>query len=102
MSYMVDLIKENLMAVLDIRDAAEIESDQNLMDLGMDSLLAVEISNRLKTIFGRQLSSTLAFEYPTTNALAEHILSVFFTGEDLSDEPVAGNIERRRFRKRSY
>jgi hypothetical protein len=41
--------------------------------MGMDSLMAVELSNRLKAQLGQALPTTLAFEYPTIHALANYL-----------------------------
>ena len=51
----------------------ELKLDQGLTDMGMDSLMAVEISNRLKRSLGCSLPSTLAFEYPTLEALTDYL-----------------------------
>jgi NAD(P)-dependent dehydrogenase (short-subunit alcohol dehydrogenase family) len=42
---------------------------------GMDSLMAVELKNRLQTSLGISLPSTVAFDYPTAPALAQYLLS---------------------------
>jgi hypothetical protein len=41
--------------------------------MGLDSLLAVELRNRLQADVGRGLPTTVAFDHPTAAALAEHI-----------------------------
>jgi acyl carrier protein len=43
---------------------------QLLTELGMDSLMAVELSNRLTASTGQRLSPTLAFDCPTVDAIA--------------------------------
>jgi hypothetical protein len=46
------------------------------MDLGMDSLMAVQLRNGLNEMLAlqRPLSSTLMFDYPTIDAIAQHLL----------------------------
>ncbi len=50
-----------------------IDPNDQFGDLGMDSLMAVEFSNRLQTNLGCTVSQTLAFDYPTINALAGYL-----------------------------
>jgi acyl carrier protein len=45
-----------------------------LMEAGVDSLAATELSNRLRAATGLTLSPTLVFEQPTPRAIAAHVL----------------------------
>ena len=46
---------------------------QRLFDLGLDSLMAVELKNRLEKSVGRTLRSTLLFDFPTLEALENYL-----------------------------
>lgn len=50
-----------------------LEPRQRLFDLGLDSLGAVELGFNLETALGRSLRSTLLFDFPTLESLADHI-----------------------------
>jgi len=51
-----------------------IEPSQNLMDLGLDSLMAVEFRTWLKSELECPLGSTLLFDCPTLEAMADYLL----------------------------
>jgi myxalamid-type polyketide synthase MxaE and MxaD len=44
-----------------------------LGDLGLNSLMAMELRNRLETALGHPLSATLAWNHPTVDALVTHL-----------------------------
>ena len=53
---------------------APLIAETPLMEAGIDSLAATELSSRLRTLTGMTLSSTLVFEHPTPRAIAVHLL----------------------------
>ncbi|MCC5609394.1 beta-ketoacyl reductase [Nostoc sp. CHAB 5834] len=66
-------IQTELVKLLGI-DASELEPQQGFLDLGMDSLMAVELKNRLESTLSCSLPSTLVFDYPTIEALVDYLL----------------------------
>ncbi|GAB7151975.1 hypothetical protein LRC537489_52450 [Mycobacterium riyadhense] len=67
---LTELICNQVAIVLGHADHDDINPQAPFHDLGFDSLSAIELRNRLKTITGLTLSPTLIFDYPTPAALA--------------------------------
>ena len=68
-----DEVRRLAALVLDVDDAERIELGEPLHDLGMDSLMAVELRNRIGVALGEELPATLLFEHPSVTALVEHL-----------------------------
>ncbi|MDZ7269348.1 MAG: SDR family NAD(P)-dependent oxidoreductase [candidate division KSB1 bacterium] len=66
--------------VLSMEASQTIHEKQPLTDLGLDSLMAVELRNLLGAGLGleRPLPATLVFDHPTTAALANYFLRTLF------------------------
>lgn len=55
-------------------DVAEIRGDAGFFDLGMDSLMAVELRRRMEQGVGKELPATLAMDYPRLSDVADYLL----------------------------
>ncbi|MDT5230147.1 MAG: hypothetical protein QOI39_647 [Mycobacterium sp.] len=56
-------------------DPAEIREDAGFFDLGMDSLMAVELRRRIEQGVGKQVPATLAMDYPRLSDVVDYLLS---------------------------
>ncbi|GHD52876.1 hypothetical protein GCM10017083_28820 [Thalassobaculum fulvum] len=69
MAVLVEAEARSLLAV-----GGAVPRDRPLNELGLDSLMAVELRNRLGALAGEALPATLLFNYPTVAALAGHLV----------------------------
>jgi aryl carrier-like protein len=72
-------VRRDVLAVLGLAGTQRLDDDQGLRDAGLDSLMALELKNRLQASTGQLLPSTIAFDYPTTAALAGFVGDVLGT-----------------------
>ncbi|MCP5425309.1 MAG: type I polyketide synthase [Gammaproteobacteria bacterium] len=68
-------LRQQIAQVLALADPEQIAPRQRLFDLGIDSLMAVELKNRLEKSLQLSLGPTLIFDYPTLEALVGHLNS---------------------------
>ena len=64
-------------AVADVTrvDPAEIREDAGFFDLGMDSLMAVELRRRIEQGVGKEIPATLAMDHPRLSDTVDYLLS---------------------------
>ena len=84
-TFVTTRVKARVRKVLGLPADAPLDTDRPLGELGLDSLLAVELRNVLGEDLERRLPATLLFDHPTTAALADHLLSLL----EPEPEPVA-------------
>jgi acyl transferase domain-containing protein len=55
-------------------DAADIREDAGFFDLGMDSLMAVELRRRIEQAVGKDVPATLAMDHPRLSDVVDYLL----------------------------
>ena len=71
-------IRAEIAQVLGIAEMQLIPSQQPLFELGIDSLMALELKNKLEAGLCAPLHSTLIFDYPTIDGLTTYLLTHLF------------------------
>jgi acyl transferase domain-containing protein len=68
------LVRSQVAAVLGYAAAEQVDARKPFKELGFDSVLAVELRNKLQSTTGLDLPSTLAFSNPTPHSLADFLI----------------------------
>ncbi|WP_344646365.1 non-ribosomal peptide synthetase/type I polyketide synthase [Streptomyces durmitorensis] len=74
------IVQGEVAVVMGVSGASGVGADQELRELGIDSLMAVELRKRLSDVSGAALPSDLAFSHPTPRAIAGFLLTEVFAG----------------------
>ncbi|MBP2707680.1 hypothetical protein JOL79_28245, partial [Microbispora sp. RL4-1S] len=70
---LLDLVRAQVALVLNHPDPRAIPADRALVELGLDSLTAIELRNHLTTATDLRLPATLTFDHPTPHAIATYL-----------------------------
>lgn len=81
------MVRSEIAIVLAIANVELLPADKPLKEIGLDSLMAVELRNRLSAKFNLELPATLAFDFPTIDDITNIILQIGFS--DLSSIKVS-------------
>ncbi len=89
-------VRQQIATVLGLDAGFRLEAQHGLRDLGIDSLMSIELRNRLQASLGSPLPSTLVFDYPTVDALTEYLAGQALASEAAAVPPAPAVDERER------
>lgn len=86
---LLDFIAAQVAATLDIGSPDDIDIDRPLREMGLDSLMAVDLRNKLSAGLGggESLPATLVFDHPTVSALVDGLSARLAPKEEASATP---------------
>jgi acyl transferase domain-containing protein len=84
---LTNLVRDHLAAVLRRDDPAALSPSRTFKELGMESVSAVDLRNRLSAVTGKRLAATVVFDHATPARLAAHLRDV------LLPDPAAATVE---------
>ncbi|WP_458575197.1 type I polyketide synthase [Micromonospora sp. AKA38] len=91
---LVDLIRTAAAEVIGHDSPYALEADRPFRDLGFDSLTAVELRGRLARLTGLAPASSVVFDYPTPQALAEHLRAQLVDESSERELPTVEELDR--------
>jgi acyl transferase domain-containing protein len=80
-------VRAQIGAALGVSAGTRVEDRQSLGEVGLDSLMAVEIRNALGASVGRPLPATLLFDYPTIDALTGYLSGILGGHDTAAPDP---------------
>jgi acyl transferase domain-containing protein/NADPH:quinone reductase-like Zn-dependent oxidoreductase/NADP-dependent 3-hydroxy acid dehydrogenase YdfG/acyl carrier protein len=86
---LMNYVRSQIAKVLNLTSTEEIDPKEGFLQLGMDSLMAVELRNRLQSSLGCSVPASLIFDYPTVDALVSYLIQELWT--DRPPEPSTEN-----------
>ncbi|WP_345601667.1 type I polyketide synthase, partial [Streptomyces chumphonensis] len=84
---LLELVRRTVAAVLGHAEGQQVDPDRGFLELGLDSLTALELRNRLGAEAGLRLPATLIFNHPTPTAVAGRLESLLFPAGDTASPP---------------
>ena len=67
-------VKRYIRSVIGLSESSKISDKISVFDLGLDSLMAVELKNLIEKNIKKKLRSTLLFDYPTVTSLLSYLI----------------------------
>ncbi|MDC0746351.1 type I polyketide synthase [Polyangium mundeleinium] len=79
---LLERVRVEVAGVLGLGDPSTVPAERPLRELGLDSLMAVELRSRLADATAARLHTTLLFDHPTPGALARFLAHQLFGGPE--------------------
>jgi acyl carrier protein len=79
-------VRDHTLRTLGMEPTALVPANTPLGEMGLDSLLVVELRNKLGLALGMSLPMTLLFDYPTVDALTDYLLTEVFATDAADGE----------------
>jgi acyl transferase domain-containing protein/acyl carrier protein len=80
-------IRRQVIKVLRLDMSQPVDFQRGLTEIGMDSLMAVELRNLLQVDFKKSIPTSVMFECPTICELSDYIVQEFFSGGAVAEPP---------------
>jgi acyl carrier protein len=68
-----EIVRNEVVKILGLDASRHVDPEQPMRELGMDSLMAVELRNGLALVVDRPLPATLLFDHPTIGRLVGYL-----------------------------
>ena len=90
---LTEYLRQRTVNVLGLDENYPLDPKKPLSEMGLDSLMAIEMKNALDRGVGKKLPATMVFNYPTIEALAGYLLTdvLKLAEAETEDEAESGN-----------
>ncbi|MFI9275489.1 SDR family NAD(P)-dependent oxidoreductase [Kitasatospora sp. NPDC052896] len=82
-----ELVRAEVARLLHFERVEEVGTESGFIELGLDSLVAMELKNALESVFQRPMPAAVLFESPSVRGVTEYLAARW--DEDSADEPAA-------------
>ncbi|MFE2144494.1 acyltransferase domain-containing protein, partial [Streptomyces sp. NPDC059456] len=91
---LLEVVRSHVAGLLGHPSADAVAADQSFQELGFDSLAVVELRSRLGTATGLALPASLAFDFPTSRAVAGYLAAAVQPDGDDGTQAVAEALDQ--------